>query len=60
MEVLKTEFLTNLFYNDRFVTYIKLIEKQCIKPDDQKYAEFHKFLVILSEMTISLDDEYDD
>ena len=60
MEELRTEFLINLFYNDKFIKYIKLIEKNCICPEDPQYAEFHKFISLLSDMATSVDDEYDD
>ena len=60
MDTLRTEFLTNLFYNDKFIKYIKLIENNCITPEDHKYAEFHKFILILSDMNITVDAEKDD
>ena len=60
MDSLKTEFLNNFSSNDKFNKYIKLINKGCIIPNDPKYAEFHKFITILDEMTINVDDDYDE
>ncbi len=55
-ETLKMEFLQNFFNNDKFNRYLKLIDVDRRYIRDPKYKEFHKFIYILDEMNIIVDD----
>ena len=55
-EILKIEFLHNFFNNDKFNRYLKLINIDRRYLRDPKYKEFHKFIDILDEMNINVDD----
>ena len=56
MNNLTNEFFNNLFYNDKFNTYIKLYSNKIISLNDAKYKEFHKFIELIKESNISVDD----
>ena len=53
---LKIEFLQNFFNNDKFNRYLKLINIDRRYLRDPKYKEFHKFIDILNEMNINVED----
>ena len=55
-EILKIEFLQNFFNNDKFNRYLKLINIDRRYLRDPKYKEFHKFIDILDEMNINVED----
>ena len=55
-ETLKIEFLQNFFNNDKFNRYLKLIKIDRRYLRDPKYKEFHKFIDILDEININVED----
>ena len=55
-EILKIEFLQNFFNNDKFNRYLKLINIDRRYLSNPKYKEFHKFIDILDEMNINVED----
>ena len=55
-ETLKIEYLQNFFNNDKFNRYLKLINIDRRYLRDPKYKKFHKFIDILDEMNINVED----
>ena len=55
-ETLKIKFLQIFLNNDKFNSYLKLINIDRRYLRDPKYKEFHKFIDILDEININVED----